>query len=270
VRLRTWMIVGLLAAAPVLVGAAGRADPQPRLAPVVDARSGYLLGGMADGRWIDGEAMGRRLRGAARYRVYGGGRLLGQATGSRPAVMEEICPETYRVELSPERAGAEVAVGGAWNAAPRPVARLDPRAAVYREAVRAIVARHGIARPEVRITGLLRADLDGDGRDEVIVSATRGRLDAGIHVDAGDYSVLFVRTVVNEQVRTVMLAEEYHPRESNEQIINEHTVAAVLDVDGDGTMEIVARGRYYEGDWGTVFRVRGTEKTELSSAGCGV
>ena len=261
----------LIAAAPVLLGAVWRTDPQPRLAPVVDARSGYLLGGMAGGRWIDGETMGRRLRGGERYRVYGGGRLVGEATGRRPAATEaEICPETYRVRLSPERAGGEVAVGGAWNAVPRPVARLDPRAAVYREAVRAIVARHGIARPEVRITGLLRTDLDGDGRDEVIVSALRGRTDTGIHVEAGDYSLLFVRTVVNERVRTVMLAEEYHPRESNEQIINEHTVAAVLDVDGDGTMEVVARGRYYEGDWGTVFRVRGTEKTELSSAGCGV
>lgn len=255
-----------IAAALAAVTAGGT---QPRVRAVVDAESGYLLGGTVDGAWRDARAMSRLLRGGERYRVYAGGRLAGEATGGRAASIDEPCPETFAVELSPAREDG-IAVSGAANALPRPVARLDPASPVYREAVRQILLRNGIRRPEVRITGLLRADLDGDGRDEVIASATRGRSDVGIRVAGGDYSMLFVRTVVGGAVRTVMLEEEYHPRASDTSTLNAYTIAGVLDLDGDGTMEVIARGRYYEGAWTTVQRVRAGRKQELATAGCGV
>lgn len=265
---KAWAMAAAGGACVLLLGAGSQ---QPRVRPVVHVPSGYLLGGTVNGTWRDGQTVARLLRGRERYRVYGAAGLLGESTGARPRVAEpDICPETFRVRFSPERAGARVAVGGAGNALPRPVTRLDPNGAVYRNAVRDILVRKGIRNPTVRITGLVRVDLEGDGRDEVIVSAMRGRLDRGISVEAGDYSLFFVRTVVNEQVRTVMLQEEYHPRTSNEQINNDYALAGVLDVDGDGVMEIVMHGRYYEGDWATIFRVRNGRKAELATAGCGV
>ena len=266
--MRARWAVAMTGAACVLLGAGS--DAQQRVRPVVHVPSGYLLGGTVNGAWRDGETVARLLRDRERYRVYGADRLLGESAGSRPRVTEEICPETYHVGLSPARAGAQVAVGGAGNALPRPVTRLNPAAQVYRAAVRDILVRHGIRDPAVRVTGVARVDLEGDGRDEVIVSAMRGRLDRGIAVEAGDYSLFFVRTVVGGQVRTVMLQEEYHPEDSNEQIVNEYTLAGVLDLDGDGTYEIVMHGRYYEGDWATVYRVSAGRKQELAAAGCGV
>lgn len=264
------VVVGMAA----LLGAAAAAragDGQPRVRPVVHAPSGYLLGGTVNGAWRDGKTVARLLRGGERYRVYGRHAALGTSTGRRPVAAEpDICPETYRVRFSPARAGAQVALGGAGNALPRPVVRLDAAAPVYREAVRQLLVRRGIPRPDVRVTGIVRADLEGDGRDEVIVSATRGDLRRGIRVDAGDYSLLFVRTLVDGAVRTVMLNDEYHPTASNEKIINAHTVAGVLDVDGDGAYEIVTYSRYYEGDWATLHRVRNGRKQELATAGCGV
>jgi hypothetical protein len=269
--MRGWIVgLAVLAAALGLAGAARLEDGQRRVHPVVDVSSGYLLGGTVNGAWRDGKALAPLLRGGERYRVYGAGGALGASPGTRPRVIDEICSETFLVRVRPARDTAGIAVGGEWNALPRPVARLDPAGAVYREAVREIVARNGIRNPQVRITRLLRADLDGDGRDEVIGSATRGRSDVGIRVEAGDYSLVFVRTVVGGAVRTLALAEEYYPAASNEKILNTHTIAAVLDLDGDGTMEVVTRGDYYEGDWGTIHRVRGGRKEELASAGCGV
>ena len=266
------MGIAVGAASLLALGAAAWAgDGQQRVRPVVHVPSGYLLGGTVNGVWRDGKTVARLLRGGERYRVHGRAALLGQSAGGRPKATEaDLCPETFHVEFSPSRAGGQVAVGGTGNALPRPVTRLDPAGPVYREAVRQLLVRRGIARPTVRVTGAYRADLEGDGRDEVIVSAMRGRLDRGISVAAGDYSLLFVGTLVGGQVRTVMLADEYHPRASNEQIINEHAVAGVLDVDGDGAYEIVTHSRYYEGDWATVHRVRNGRKQELATTGCGV
>ena len=259
----------LLPAALLAAGAAW-ALPQARVFPVVDAQYGYLLGGTVNGRWVDAAAMAPRLRGGERYRVFGGGRLLGTGTGQRPRPEGEICTETFLLKVSPEREAAQVAVGGAWNALPRRVERLDPSAAVYREAVRARVAAAGIRNPQPRVTGAWRVDLDGNGTDEVVVSATRGDPSAGIHVEAGDYSLVFVRKVVNGAVRTIQLEGEFHPRTSNERILNQYDVVGILDLDGDGTMEIAVRGHYYEGGWLTIHRVRGTQKQELATAGCGV
>lgn len=267
--------MGIALGAASLLGLAAAAwagdARQPRVRPVVHAPSGYLLGGTVNGTWRDGAAVARLLRGGERYRVYGRAGLVGESAGRRPKVAEaDICAETFRVELSPSRTGGQVAIGGTGNALPRPVTRLDPAGPVYREAVRQILVRRGIARPVVRVTGAYRADLEGDGRDEVIVTAMRGDMSRGISVEAGDYSLLFVRTVINGQVRTVMLADAVHPKSSNEQIINEHTVAGVLDVDGDGRYEIMTYSRYYEGDWATLHRVRNGRHQEVASAGCGV
>ena len=44
---------------------------------------------------------------------------------------------------------------------------------------------------------------------------------------------------------------------------------AVLDLNGDGVMEIVVSGRYYEGDWIAAYKAEGNEITKIFSAGCG-
>ncbi len=231
---------------------------------------GYLVGGTVNGRWVDAKTIAPRLRGGERYRVAGGGRVLATATGNKPSVTEDVCPDTWRVRLRPSPAGGTVAVGGGWNLVPRPVRPLDPRSAVYRAAVREQVARGGVRDPRVNVTGAWRVDLEGDGVDEVVVSAVRGDLSRGIHVDAGDYSLVMVRKVVGGTVRTVLLESEFHPRASDERILNRYDVAGILDADGDGTMEIVVHGRYYEGDWATVHRLRGATGQKLATAGCGV
>lgn len=257
------LVVGL----PLLLGA-GR-QPAPR--PVVDARTGYLLGATQGGRWIAAEQAAGRIRAGERYRVYGGQRLAGQSTGTRPRSIGEPCEKTFRVSLSPAREGAEVAVGGGGSAVPRPVTRLDPSSAVYRSAVREILQRNGIRNPVVRITRIVRADLEGDRRDEVIVAASYAASATDVASSkAGDYSVLFVRRVVAGQVRTIMLEEEYHPRAATFNAPNTFSLRGVYDLDGDGRYEVVGHSSYYEGAATTVYRVGQSGKEELLVAGCGV
>jgi hypothetical protein len=261
------MLISRTALAGALLLFPGLAGAQ-RGVPVIDASSGYLLGVVSNGVWRKAETAAPGVAAGVRYRVFGAEALLGTASGGRAVSVEEPCPETFQVELSPAREDAVVALGGGWNVLPRRVQRNAP-AAPYRELVRALLVRHGIARPEVRITGVTRVDLDGNGTEEVIVNATResGSTRA---VGRGDYSLLLVRKLVNGTPRTIVLEEEYHPRPTPESVQNTFTLGGVYDLDGDGVYEIIMRGAYYEGGWTTVYRVRGSARQQLASVGCGV
>ena len=246
---------------------AGAAAAQ-EIHPVVDAQRGYLLGARVNGTWREGQHIASRVRAGQRYRMFGPAGLLGESTGTRAQAPEDVCQESFQVELSPKREVGEVAVGGAWNVLPRPVTRLSP--AAYAGAVRQILVQHGIRNPVVRVTAAIRADLDGDGSDEVVIAATRSSEALGWAAHAGDYSIVFARKLVGGTVRTIMLEQEYHPRARPDAVPNEYTLAGAWDLDGDGQLEIMVRGRYYEGDWTTLYRLRGTTAQTLVSVGCGV
>jgi len=238
--------------------------------PVLDVKGGYLLGARVDGTWRDGQSVAPRVRAGRRYRVFGPAAELGASTGTRAESLDVPCPETFGVELSPERRAGEIAVDAAWNVVPRRVTRLSQAAADgYRDAVRQILVRHGIGTPVPRVTGAVRVDLDGDGTEEVIVSAHRQTGNGSFTVGSGDYSVVFVRKLVNGTVRTLMLEEEYHPRARSETTPNEFTIVGAYDLDGDGASEVVTRSRYYEGGSTTIHRIRSLAAQKLVSAGCG-
>lgn len=263
-------------ARPLLVGcvvatAARPASAQQAIHPVVDAKRDYLLGARVNGAWRSGPQISSRVQAGRRYRVFGPIGKLGVATGGRAeSDADGSCEDLYRVELAPEREAGEIAIDAPWAVIPRRVTRLSAAAAAgYNHAVREIVARHGIRNPVPRVTGAVRADLEGDGTEEVIVWAHRETAGGGMQVGAGDYAVLFVRKLVNGSVRTIMLAEEYHPRAKGGTTPYQYTLAGVYDLDGDGVSEIVIRGRYYHGGWTEVYGLRGTTKRRLMGEGCG-
>jgi hypothetical protein len=257
------ILLGLACAASV--PATGQA-----IHPVLDAKSGYVLGAPVNGTWRDGQHVARRVGAGRRYRVVGQEGLLGVSTGSRAVSEGEPCEESFAVTLSPRREEGEVAVDGTWNLLPRPVTRLSAAAASgYAAAVRQLLVQHGIRNPVARVTGAVRVDLDGDGTQEAIVSAFRSNGNGSFTVGAGDYSMVFVRKLVRGVVRTIMLEQEYHPVAKGETTTNEYTIAGAWDLDGDGGSEIVLRASYYEGGWTTIYRIRGATAQNLVSAGCG-
>jgi hypothetical protein len=257
----------LLLAAAVAAGSAQAAAQRVR--PVVDARDGYLLGVVVNGAWRDAEHAASMVRGGERYRVFAGGRAAGVATGSRPEPGEP-CGDARFVKLTPEVEDADVAVVGSWNVRPRAVTPGDAASPAYAADVRGLARAHGIASPEVRITRVVRADLDGDGTEEAIVSATRAEeAQLGWAAHAGDYSMVFVRKLVRGVVRTIVLVETYHPRSSPNAVPWVHDLGGVYDLDGDGVYEIVLRGRYYEGGSTGIYRIRGTTADTVAESGCG-
>jgi hypothetical protein len=87
--------------------------------------------------------------------------------------------------------------------------------------------------------------------------------------EAGDYSIVFLRKVLSGTVETRVLAADVYSRAAEFVAPAEYKIKGVLDLNGDGTMEVVVYGRYYEGHWSTVYQVKGTQVEEVLTCGCG-
>jgi len=238
--------------------------------------TGYLLGASSGGQWLKPQAAAGRIPGGEQYRLYNLAGEVGNSVGGKPTKGEEgPCTDTLYVTLAPYPAGrgSLVAVAGPWNAVPRKPKVANPEAQVYKEAAAAILRGKGIANPKVNLTQVLQVDLDGDGVEEVLVSAGNyARFpQGGLTPDAraGDYSVVFLRQVVQGQVVTKIIAGEFYPRAKKFNAPSEYRIIGVLDLNGDGVLEIVLSGRYYEGDWTEAYRVQGGKIIKLFNMGCG-
>lgn len=164
-------------------------------------------------------------------------------------------------------AGA-IAVRGVDDPLPRPVEQLDPSSAVYRTATTEVMADLGIDDPDPDVRQVVRTDLDGDGRDEVIVAARRMTGDTLIEAPVGNYTVVFVRRTDGAQVATEVVVSSVVTAER--RYLDDHEVAAVADLNGDGRMEVVVDTTYYESGGTGVFEMTDEGRYVLALAnGCG-
>ena len=241
--------------------------------PIVELQSGeYLLGARSNGKWIDGEKTASLVKAETTYRLFSFTAEVGKATGAKPISADEPCPDTYSVKMSEKPEGALIAIAASWDPMPRAPKVASTDQPVYVTAVRDFLKAHGLKNPEVKITKIVRVDLDGDGEEEVLVNATNyGDDEEGISANApgGSYSVVLVRRVVAGKVDTKMIAGEIYPSKKTFSAPNIHRILSVIDLDGDGKMEVVLESAYYEGGGTTVYGFRGSKWEELLSVACG-
>ena len=83
-----------LAALLIWTGASPAAD----LHPIVEVQSGYLFGGISDGKWIKADATAKLISDETTYKVFGLTQALGEAKAGKPKRPEGLpCEETLTV-----------------------------------------------------------------------------------------------------------------------------------------------------------------------------
>jgi hypothetical protein len=249
-----------------------------------EVRGGYLIGGSRGGFWMKSDLAKECVSSAIEFRTFAlDGAIPRAAVRAKVIPGSEPCPETIRLDFASDDARSEpvLAVACSWNPAPRKIRICDIDNQTYRDAATAVLKAAGLAGSRIRVDQLLRVDLDGDGEEEAIVASNTfapGRPEpnpAGIgrlppRAPDGFHSLVFVRRLVGEQVQTTVLIQEIaRPKRGLDPMPVTNRVAAVLDLNGDGRLEIVTHGRYYEGEWFDVFDIEGLAARKVLTAGCG-
>ena len=244
------------------------------LHPIVEVESGYFFGATKNGKWIKPEQAAKSIENGTTYRIYSLTKQSGEAKGTKPAPLEDVCMETMSVSLTPKPEAGVIALAAPWNALPRKARIADPTQQVYIDAVRDFLKGRGIKDPKVKIKRILRVDLDGDGEDEVLLSATNYLAAEEEEVPAsspeGSYSIVLLRRVVAGKVKTQAIAGELHADAKHFDAPNWYDVSAILDLDGDGTLEVVVHSHYYEGGATTIYRCTPSKIMPLLEVACGV
>ena len=265
-----------LAALLICAGASLAAD----LHPIVEMQSGYLFGAISDGKWIKSDETAKLIGDETTYRVYGLTQALGDAKGDKPKPADGPCEETLEVLLSPKPEQGVIAIAAPWNALPRKPKVIDTTQKTYVDAVREFLRTKKIDQSKVKIDNIVRVDLDGDGEEEVLISATNYfRKDDSVPMrsPAAGYSMVLLRRMVAGKVETQLIVGEFYPKAYSKaaqekgrfDAPNAYKMIATLDIDGDGKMEVVIHSNYYEGEETTIYRCDLKKSEALLSVACG-
>lgn len=150
---------------------------------------------------------------------------------------------------------------------PRPVSQLSNSNSAYVAVVAKTLKSRGITAATVNLTRVLRTDLDGDGRQDVLIEATNIEGDNWPEPETkrGQYSVVILRTETRSGVKQFDLLVT----PTKETLADMNRIRAVADFDGDGVMEFVTSSNYYEGISGCLWRMKGGKVVKLAENGAG-
>jgi hypothetical protein len=245
--------------------------------PLVVSEFGAL--GWWDGaNWVQsGELTSLPVSGDEDYQVvlFGSDEIV---TGGAETV---LCEPLFNagVELSdpdalgswPEPVG--VAISAPWELTPHFVQE-ETDDGTYSDAARPLLAARGLEVENPVIKQVVRFDMDGDGENEVLVVAEDIADSASLFAQEGDYSLVFLRIVVEGELQTAVLGESIvaEVQEGTTPFILSHSIPAVADLSGDGKMEMVINEVYYEGSGWSVWEYVNADLGPVFQigTGCGV
>ena len=136
-----------------------------------------------------------------------------------------------------------VAISAPWELTPHLVQSVSDDG-TYAGFASELLANRGLAVAEPTIVQLFLVDLEGDGVNEVIVVAED--ILGGFLPVVGDYSIAFLRKVVEGEAQTAILGESII-LDAEGAFQASFRVGSVSDLSGDGQMEIVLSSAYFEG-----------------------
>ncbi|MHA1523872.1 MAG: hypothetical protein ACTSY1_05645 [Alphaproteobacteria bacterium] len=233
----------------------GQADQV--LVGVIPEQLTCLLGGARGGKILTATQIAPRRTDGERYQLFDLSGKVGEVTALGRPVHEGAegeCSELWRLELGldPKTKGRFMAAlrMGAKRADPLPktLQVLSQPLDEHKTLLRKFLSRREVPTPKVRFEQVIKADLDGDGVPEFILNAISiGKEKAR----RGDYSIVLVVRGRGRAQRTFIVQDEVTLQDSPyPSTLWSNKIVAILDVDGDGQMEIVTSGAYlFGGGW---------------------
>jgi len=246
-----------------------------QVVPIVEMQSGGLLGGVENGKYLDAKTTFGKLKGEGKFSLFDitgkTNDLLLTATGP-----DEPCEDFYTIfndsQARDDRKGVGIGSGAKWNPLPRPLKPISLTDKTYLKIVSDVLRLKGLPKAKAVIEQAVRVDLDGDGIEEVLLTASSYGGKISPRAEVNDYSFVLLRKVVAGKAQNIMISEEYVKKNVEFGAPNRFEIAAIADLNGDKKMEIVVFGEYYEGSGADVYEVKGNKAVSIKilGAGCGV
>ena len=249
--------------------AQGQSDVQPFSAVIARMAPGpfFLLGGTENGEWLSPETILPHVSNEI-YQIYSLDGLAGSANGEKP-VLNEIC-QLYRVDIGlVPQDDLSVGITGNWDVTPRLVEEFPTDTPAYVDELTNWLIDKGFPEPAVEISQILRVDIEGDGTDEVLVSASHFVEPTGHDVEFGDYSLVLMRKVVGDSVMTIPIIADYY-YEVAMQFPLTYAMTLPADLNNDGVLEVLVGVERWEGLGIIAFEIDGTTVHPIFEALCGV
>lgn len=271
-------LVGATCGALLILTVSLPAQKAKRAVPILyieaETEVGLVLGASQQGRWLSWDKISPQLKGGESFRFYSPAGYAGKRVGKKPA-LSPASGDAYNVSfVTPVQSKQDLIglSGAAWNPQPRIPKALAPRSARYRAAVADFLKTQGLPNARVEIGKIQQIDLEGDGVPEVLIEARSVGYDASLQnggpLQAGDFSLVLLQKTVGGKIKNLLLDGTIHTSSGgvNGDSANRYYLRNVLDLDGDGVMEIVVGWHYSEGGGAEVYRVKGGQVKRVLSA----
>ncbi len=261
----------------------GAAMAQSRFVPIVDLPVGGLIGGSLGGKWVDAVTAAKRVKKGDVFNWYLLNGTLISGVAMKEVEIAEPCEDFYAATFETASMGLDygdrpegIALGSAlnWNPTPRdPVALSDSAAkATYSKVVTAILRKNGLLKTVPKNIRAWRIDLDGDGVEEVILQSQTWGESIQPQAKAGNYSIIVLRKIVAGKVVDQLIASDFVKKNVEFGAPSRYKLSSIADLNGDGKMEFIIFGEYYEGGGSQAWEMKGSKAVEIKElqAACGV
>ena len=215
---------------------------------------GALVGGLIRGEWLDADAFyqsGAVDFDGYRYTAYSDGICEGQAKGGpfvdfftgEPVGQDGDIYNSYARLVGGDQAEMYAAIAlsadALWGVFPRAYTKQSNDSAEYQTLVENMLVQEGLADPVTDLRQVITVDLDGDGTDEVLLTADNTQINEEAMPGKGDNAILVFRRMsggqaIDQTVDSYIFLEDWEPV-SKIQI----WVPACADLDGDGCLEVI-------------------------------
>jgi hypothetical protein len=232
-----------------------------------DMASFLLVGGVKKDRgWLSGADASSYLDPETSYDFFSPNRFL-QVPGS--TIERSLTCENYFMHASIAMPESMVGVASGWIPPRRAIRDLATDDPAYVQAVSEWFQSYGNSPAEIHITRILQTDIEGDGVNEVLLSASFFKDTSGHLTETGDYSIVLMRKVRGNEVLTIPLMSEYYVSSAPEiSFPNTYSLVDALDLNRDGTLEVIVDVSRWEGLGAIVYRVNGQNVREVMRAVC--
>jgi len=232
-----------------------------------------LLGGYADGNWLKDDQVVAQIQYEKLVTVYDANGWYGETPIHDVTSLDPpFCGSTYIGTDMVESKGWQFAFYQGWQVTQRPATDIPIDSPTYVQGVREWLTAQGIADPVVQLTRIAKVDLEGDGSDEVFITATYFKTPnpQSPLAEFGDYSVVLMRKVSGNTVVTVPLAADVYHLDQPEPVFPlTYLLSNFIDLNQDGNLEVILEATRWEGGGIILYEVEGLNTIQVIKEICG-